>query len=190
MKTQFLAVCGQVKLAVAVGGIVAVAQAAPGVSIDQVTPICAPGGITTACQPGGFFSAFPGRYTVHLKIGERRFQDGLEITYITRHPGMLGFAEVVAGYFSVPSANYLGAIQDGKIVLDVRTGQSFQLSFRILMRENGQSFPVYFDYLGPNVENACGGDGTAYLDQARTQILGTFTLTKQAGECGCPKAGL
>lgn len=150
--------------------------------IDEISPSCSPTGIKEACKPdGGSFSGFPGKYTLALKIQDRVFNDKLDIEYITRHPGMLNLAEVFSGTFSSPEANILAPIRNGKL-MSVPNG--FEMAFDILVNENGKKYYVFFHVKG-NFSNSCSSNGVAYLDLARSQVLGKFTLTKETPDCLC-----
>lgn len=156
------------------------AQFAP---IDEISPSCSPTGITKACTPGGgSFASFPGKYTLALKIGEHLFQDRLSIDFITRHPGMLNFTEVFSGRFHSPEANFEAPIRDGKLMSTF--GPGFELAFHILVKENGKKYYVYF-HVKSNAAQPCSSEGVAYLDPARTQVLGKFTMTKDTADCDC-----
>lgn len=154
--------------------------------IDNYMPSCAPVGITKACDPSSQFAAFPGRYNFYLKVGEQVFVNQLEINYITRHPGMLSMAEVVAGFLSVPSVPFMGPLQNGKIgMVSVPVSQGFEISFEVRMKEKDRTFPIYYYLKGPKVNDACVNHGAAYLDAARTQLLGTLTMVKTTPDCRC-----
>ncbi len=156
-------------------------------TVDDVYPSCGPTGITKACEPnGGSFSAFPGKYTMALTIGSRTFQDKVRIGYITRHPGMMNFAEVISGDFSSPEAKLYSPLINGKISLAAGGSSIFdrtQMSFEIRVTEDGNKFSVYFTATGTGT--ACSLTGTAYSDAAKTIVFGTFVMTKDTPDCDC-----
>lgn len=158
-------------------------------SIDDVSPSCSPTGFTKACQPGGgFFGAFPGEYNLALKIGDRLFNDKLKIAYITRHPGMMNFAEVIAGQFSSPEAKLYAPIRNGKIMVAKSVSGSFsayEMAFDVLINENNKKYTVYFHIKGNSMNPCTAQEGVAYLDPVRTQILGKFIMTKNTNDCAC-----
>lgn len=157
-------------------------------SVDNVFPSCNPTGFTLACQPhGGSFSAFPGKYTLALKIGDRTFDDKVTINYMTRHPGMLNSAEVLAGEFYSPEAKLFSPLISGRIVLTSvppNHDAGFEMAFEISVIENARRYRVYFTVIGSSLKS-CKNEGVAYLDAAKTKVMGTFTMTKDTTDCSC-----
>lgn len=133
-----------------------------------------------ACgQNGIFFAAFPGSYTVKMKIGNSEFLDKLNITSIHHVLGSLKAR--FEGDFTVVGA-FTARVDDGILQYGAWAGQ-YHLYFKITARENGQSFPVYFTAASEN--GACLLKGKAY-SPTPDQEMGSFVMTKDTGDCLCP----
>jgi len=145
--------------------------------------------ITKACQPGGgFFRAFPGDYTVRLKIGERVFLDGLSITRMTRSPGMGNGQERFQGTFTATGI-FTAPIEEGiigKVVRSERNGVFYdnELSFKITAKEGGREYPVFFKARGEENAEACLLRGHAY-SPTPDKHFGTMAIMKNTPDCTC-----
>lgn len=133
--------------------------------------------ITQACQAGGgFFTAYPGSYTVKLKIGSHTFLDELVISAITRKPGMANAVESFKGTYTVPGI-FSTEVLNGRLGI---IPHKHELSFKILATENGESYPVYFQATG----DACLMTGEAFSPTPE-QKMGTFEMMKSTSDCQC-----
>lgn len=140
--------------------------------------------ITKACQSdGGTFTAFPGVYTLKMKIGNKEFLDKLNITSITRGPGLLNSKENFKGEFTVVGV-FTAQVEEGTLQYGIWADQNY-LDFKIMASEGGQSYPVYFRAIGHRKDQACSLIGKAY-SPTRDQEMGNFVITKDTHDCICP----
>lgn len=129
----------------------------------------------------GFFRGFTGSYQATLQIGDKTFQDSLEILSVESGTGLHRLNGKVNGTYTVPGV-FTAAIEEGTIQFTQFARGTVMFRFRITAVENGESYPVYFK-LTTVLGRSCEMVGDAYLDEKLERHLGRLRLLKSQANC-------
>ena len=143
--------------------------------------------VSYACVPAFFFSGVPGKYDVAFTSGGQTFRDQLDLSSMTKHPGMASLREYLQG--SYVSATFKSELISGVVELTkVGAGPEtdlFDLSFAVQAKEGGKTYAVYFLAHG-NTKDTCEMKGQAFLDAEHAQPIADIVLEKQdRNDCRC-----